>query len=80
MELFASFLSCCKWTKIYFKWRPNLVDESDNHIVELAVAGGASLIITKNTKDFLNSELSFSGLEIITPEIFLKEVKWEQLQ
>lgn len=78
--LFASFLSCCKWTKIYFKWRPNLKDESDNHIVELAVAGGAKRIITDNTKDFVSSELCFSGLEVITPKIFLKEAKWEQLQ
>ncbi len=80
LELFASFLCCCKWTKIYFKWRLNLKDESDNHIVELAVAGGAKRIITDNTKDFLRNESSFSGLKVITPEIFLKETKWEQLQ
>jgi len=78
LELFASFMGCCKWTKIYFKWRPNLKDESDNHIIELAVAGGAKLIVTQNTKDFVSSELSFSGLEVLTPEIFLKESKWVQ--
>ena len=27
--------------KVYYRWRPNLPDESDNHLVELAVAGGA---------------------------------------
>lgn len=26
------------WTRIYFGWRPNLRDEADNHLVELAVA------------------------------------------
>ena len=78
MEFFASFLSCCQWTKIYFKWRPNLKDESDNHIIELAIAGGARLIITKNIKDLISGELKFSGLEVVTPEIFVKEAKWEQ--
>ena len=78
MEFFASFLNCCQWTKIYFKWRPNLKDEGDNHIIELALAGGAQIIITKNIKDLVSGELKFSGLEVVPPEIFVKEAKWEQ--
>lgn len=77
-ELLASFLSCCQWTKIYFSWRPNLKDEKDNHIIELAVAGGAKQIITQNIRDFISGELKFPELEIITPEMFVKEIKWEQ--
>src|SRR6266513_5375089 len=37
-ELFDIYLARCRWTRIYFLWRPNLRDESDNHLVELAVA------------------------------------------
>jgi putative PIN family toxin of toxin-antitoxin system len=76
--LLASFLSCCEWTKIYFKWRPNLKDEKDNHVMELAVAGGAGHIVTQNIRDLVSGELEFSGLEIVTPEMFVKEAKWEQ--
>src|SRR5436305_2140194 len=63
--LFNAFLSVCRWTTIYFGWRPNLRDEGDNHIVELAVAGGAEAIITKNVRDFRSAELHFSGLRIL---------------
>ena len=38
-ELLDIFLANCRWTRIYFGWRPNLRDEGDNHLVELAVAG-----------------------------------------
>ena len=41
-ELLNSFLSVCRWTTIYYGWRPNLRDEGDNHLIELAVAGSAS--------------------------------------
>jgi putative PIN family toxin of toxin-antitoxin system len=77
-ELLASYLSCCQWTKIYFNWRPNLKDERDNHIIELAVAGGARQIITQNIRDLISGELNFSDIEIMTPEMFVKEAKWEQ--
>lgn len=71
--LLDAFLSICQWVNIYYAWRPNLTDESDNHLVELAVAGGAEAIVTHNVKDFKRSELCFPGLEIMTPANWLKE-------
>ena len=71
--LLDAFLSTCQWVNIYYAWRPNLTDESDNHLVELAVAGGAEAIVTHNVKDFKRSELRFPGLEIMTPANWLKE-------
>ena len=71
-ELLDIFLSACRWTRIYFGWRPNLVDEGDNHLIELAVAGGASHIVTRNVKDFQARELRFPGLAAVTPAQFLK--------
>jgi putative PIN family toxin of toxin-antitoxin system len=35
-ELLDIFLGTCRWTRIYFGWRPNLRDEGDNHLIELA--------------------------------------------
>ena len=77
-EFLAAFISCCAWTRIYFNWRPNLRDESDNHVVELAIAGGAQIIITQNIRDLVSGELSFPDLEIVTPEVFIKDSKWAQ--
>jgi predicted nucleic acid-binding protein len=73
-ELFDIFLAHCRWTRIYFGWRPNLPDEADNHLVELAVAGGASHIVTRNVRDLRAPQLRFSGLSVTTPGQFLKEV------
>ena len=76
MEFLSAFLACCQWCKIYFGWRPNLQDEGDNHLIELAIAGGAKYIITANVRDFKNGELLFDGLNIVTPQQFIKEALW----
>ena len=69
------FFSVCQWTHVYYGWRPNLPDEGDNHLIELAVAGGASHIVTRNLRDLCRMELKFSGLVVVTPEQFLREVR-----
>jgi putative PIN family toxin of toxin-antitoxin system len=66
-ELLDIFLAQCRWTRIYYGWRPNLRDEGDNHLVELAVAGGASAIVTRNMRDLRSMELKFPGLAVLTP-------------
>lgn len=71
-ELFHAFLSVCEWVRVYYLWRPNLSDEADNHVIELAVAGGADAIVTNNIRDLRYGELSFKQLQIITPVQFLK--------
>ena len=73
-HLFYAYLSSYKWNEIYYMWRPNLKDEDDNFIVELAVASGVEYIITYNIKDFQQSELTFRH-QVITPEQFIKEFK-----
>ena len=67
-ELFYAFLLICQWTKIYYSWRPNLKDEKDNYLIELAVAGNANFIVTNNVKDFQNNELKFPQIKIVTPK------------
>lgn len=65
--LLDAFLSRCRWTRVYYTWRPNSPDESDNHVVELAVAGGAEAIVTKKLRDFKGMELRFAGLQVVSP-------------
>lgn len=70
--LLDAFLSVCEWVKVYYLWRPNLPDEADNHLIELALAGGASTIVTNNLRDVSRGELTFPFLTILTPNQFLK--------
>ncbi len=74
-QLFSDFLSTCKWVNVYYLWRPNLKDESDNHLVELAVAGGADYIVTNNKRDFKGAELNFPQMKIVSAGEFLEERK-----
>lgn len=67
-ELLEAFLSVCQWVNIYYLWRPNLIDEADNHLIELAVAGNAIALVTNNVRDFQNTELLFPDLLILKPE------------
>ena len=70
-SLFDALLSVTDWVKVYFLWRPNLPDEADNHLIELALAGSADTIVTNNLKDFQGGELRFPGLLIQSPRQFL---------
>ncbi|MGB5594427.1 MAG: putative toxin-antitoxin system toxin component, PIN family [Crocosphaera sp.] len=72
MVLFQAFLSVNQWVNIYFLWRPNLRDEADNHLIELALAGNASSIVTNNLKDFKNTDLLFPALSIVKPEQIIR--------
>jgi putative PIN family toxin of toxin-antitoxin system len=73
-ELFQAFLSTCKWNEIFYLWRPNLGDEGDDFLVELAVASNSKTIITDNKKDLESGELHFD-FEVLTPQEFLKRNK-----
>ena len=70
-ELLEAFLGVCEWVHVYYLWRPNLRDEGDNHVVELAVAGGAAAIVTNNAAGFRSAELRFPDLKVIAPKDFL---------
>ena len=72
-DLLDIFLATCEWTRVYFGWRPNLPDEADNHLVELAVAGRAGFVVTRNLRDFKRAELVFPGLRCVSPEDFLQQ-------
>ncbi|MEX0965074.1 MAG: putative toxin-antitoxin system toxin component, PIN family [Pseudohongiellaceae bacterium] len=71
-ELLNAYYSACEWIPIYYLWRPNLLDEGDNFLIELAVAGNAYCVVTNNVKDLRRSELLFPDLRVMTPEQFLR--------
>ena len=70
--LLNDVLSVCRWVNISFLWRPNLPDESDNHLIELAIAGNAEWIVTGNARDIAAGELISDSVHIVTPSAWLK--------
>ena len=66
------FASLCEYVRVTRIWRPNLPDEGDNHIMELAIVGKASSLVTFNTKDFLHALFAPPALEVLTPGQFIE--------
>jgi putative PIN family toxin of toxin-antitoxin system len=67
-EVFDGLMSRCRWVEVFYAWRPNLPDEADNHLIELAVAAQADAIVTRNLRDVARGELKFPTLRVLTPE------------
>lgn len=72
-QVLAALGVCGQWVTIYYGWRPNLPDEADNHLVELALAGAAAGIVTHNVQDLIRGELVFDQLRVLTPAQCLEE-------
>lgn len=73
-ELFDAVLSVSQWVRVFYLWRPNLPDEADNHLIELAIAGNARHIVTDNIKDLKRGELTFDELQVVKPYDFIQEL------
>lgn len=56
---------------IYYRLRPNLKDENDNHVFECAANFGANVIVTHNIRDFTNPELKGYSIRAMTPGEFM---------
>ena len=66
-------LGVCQGINIWYLWRPKLPDESDNHLIELVVAGNAAWIVTGNVRDIAPVEQVFDGFRVVTSGAWLKE-------
>lgn len=71
--ILEAFAAVAIWVQIWFAWRPNLPDEGDNHLIELALNGNAGALVTFNTRDFQSPEMLPRGLDIITPGAFVRK-------
>jgi predicted nucleic acid-binding protein len=52
---------------VRYLWRPNLPDEGDNFVLEIAVAAWPCTIVTHNLTDFARAELRFPQVALCTP-------------
>jgi len=59
--------------EVFFLWRPALPDPTDDHVLEVAVAGGCDTIVTYNRRDFRGAERF--GVRVVTPREFLIELE-----
>ena len=57
---------------IYYRLRPNLVDEGDNLIFECAFTSNSDYLITSNIRDFTHAEWRGAAFEVVTPSDFCK--------
>ncbi len=73
LQILAALAQQARWVTVYFGWRPNLPDEADNHLIELALAGGAAAIVTHNVRDLRRGELLLGNLRILTPAQCMEE-------
>ncbi|WP_199221383.1 putative toxin-antitoxin system toxin component, PIN family [Desulfonatronum sp. SC1] len=73
LEVLAALAQRGRWVTIYYGWRPNLPDEADNHLIELALAGNAEAIVMQNVRDVGRGELHLGSLRILTPAQCLEE-------
>jgi putative PIN family toxin of toxin-antitoxin system len=66
-QVLAALASRGVWVTVHFGWRPNLRDEADNHLIELAVAAQAQALVTHNVRDLARGELVWKELRVLTP-------------
>lgn len=59
--------------RIHYLWRPTLRDPGDDLVLEVAVSGGASFIITFNERDFAGAERF--GVRVSRPGPFLRALE-----
>ncbi len=55
---------------VYYRLRPNLLDEKDNIFVECAFSSNSRYLITSNTKDFHFGRLKSHPFQVLTPGNF----------
>ena len=61
-----------KQQSVFFLWRPLLRDPNDDMVAEVAVAGGASAIVTHNLRDF--EPIARFGVRVLPPAQFLMQL------
>ena len=64
------FAALAEPREIHFLWRPWLHDRDDDMVLELAVNGSATHLVTFNKPDFAGVEAAF-GIRVVTPAEFL---------
>jgi putative PIN family toxin of toxin-antitoxin system len=63
--------------QIRFQWRPLLADSGDEMVIEAAINGHASAIVTHNRRDFERAAVRF-GITVLSPAQTLEALRSER--
>jgi predicted nucleic acid-binding protein len=74
-RLLAALVGVAEEVTVRFLWRPNLPDEGDNFIIEIAVAAQPCTIVTHNVQDFYTGELKFPTVDVKRPQEIIRRGK-----
>ena len=55
-----------QFVNIYYRYRPQLIDAGDEHVLEAAINANARWIVTFNARHFLPAASNF-GIQVVTP-------------
>ncbi len=58
---------------VAFQWRPQLSDPNDEMVLEAAIGGSASALVTHNVRDFGTVPARF-GIDLLTPADALRRI------
>lgn len=72
-RILAALVAIAEDVTVRYLWRPNLRDEQDNFILEVAIAAQPCTIVTHNVRDFVTGELRFPSVLIKRPQDVLTE-------
>jgi putative PIN family toxin of toxin-antitoxin system len=70
----AALASAAEPVDVHFMWRPQLADPADELVLEAAVNGRASAIVTHNVRAFLPAAHDFE-IEVIRPGVMLQRMR-----
>jgi len=70
----AALASAAEPVDVHFMWRPQLTDPADELVLEAAVNGRSSALVTHNVRDFLSAAGDFE-IEVITPSVMLERMR-----
>ena len=64
--------------RLAFRWRPRLSDPDDDMVLETAINGHASAIVTFNQRDFVSGTIGFR-CAVISPATALQQIRSSNL-
>ncbi len=73
-QVLRALASAAEPVEVHFRWRPQLRDLSDELVLEAAVNGRASALITHNVRHFASAAERFE-LQVLTPQQCLQEIE-----
>lgn len=75
-EFLAELAALIEPVELHFQWRPQTPDPNDEMVLETAINGRATALVTYNIADFAVAAKRFR-ISVLSPADLLKRVKYE---